>query len=269
MAQAPSDRPMTLGQHLEELRWRLLRAIVVVGVIFLVASVFYRACEELVVWPLVQAIRLEPEAAKTLHLSETGRVLTVSTLFESTIVAFWVVFYLTIYLMVPYLLWELWGFIRPALKKTETSLFFLFLPAGVMCFYAGTILGYLFILPRIYGYLLVLTALDPTVGQMNLMWSNYLDNFFWMTLCLGALMDVPWLVVVLVRLGITTPEWLAKHRKIFIAISIVLAAVITPSTDIISQLAMFIPMVAFFEIGIVVSRFFRPKPTLPSTEISP
>lgn len=269
MADAPSDCRMTLGQHLEELRWRLIRAVIVVFVVFLGATAFYRACEELIVWPLVQAIRLEPEAAKTLHLSETGRVLTVSTLFESTLVAFWVVFYLTIYLMVPYLLLELWGFIRPALKKTEASLFFLFLPAGVMCFYAGTILGYFFVLPRVYGYLLVLTALDPTVGQMNLLWSEYLDNFFWMTLCLGALMDVPWLIVVLVRLGITTPQWLAKHRKIFIAISIVLAAVITPSTDIISQLAMFVPMVAFFEIGILVSRFFCPKPKLLSTGKNP
>lgn len=266
MAKTPSDRPMTLGQHLEELRWRLIRAVIVVGVIFLGASVYYHTCEELVVWPLVQAIRLEPEAAKILGLSETGRVLTVSTLFESTIAAFWVVFYLTIYLMVPYLLWELWGFIRPALKKTEASLFFLFLPAGVICFYAGTILGYLFVLPRVYGYTLVLTLMDPTVGQMNLLWSAYLDNFFWLTLCLGAIMDVPWLIVVLVRLGITTPEWLAKHRKIFIVISIVLAAVITPSTDPINQLVMFIPMVVFFELGVLISRLFRPKPKLLNTE---
>ena len=84
-----------------------------------------------------------------------------------------------------------------------------------------------------------------------------------LTLAFGIVLDIPWLVMVLVRLGIVHPNQLAQHRKIVIIVCVVLAAMFTPP-DPWSQLAFFIPMVLLFELGLFISRFMVPKRSLMS-----
>ena len=87
---------------------------------------------------------------------------------------------------------------------------------------------------------------------------DYYGFFFLMTVSFGLMLDIPWLVMVLVRVGLVTPKWLASQRRYVILIAVVLAAMLSPP-DVISQLALFFPILVLFEVGLLASRFCVPK----------
>ena len=111
------------------------------------------------------------------------------------------------------------------------------------------------------------TAADPTVA-INLRQSDYLETFFLWTVAFGLIMDIPWLIIVVVRTGLVTPQQIAKGRKISIIVNLLAAAMITPGSDMLSLFALFVPMQLLFEGGLFASRFFGPK-AAPAIESEP
>ncbi len=261
---AQFDMPMGLGDHLHELRRHIMRPLMVLAVVFIGAFAYQAQLKHVMMWPYSQAIHIVgPETAAKIGLPADGAnvKLVVLDIGESALTAARVAFTAAIMVTLPVLLWGLWRFIAVGLNQQERRLAFLFVPLGVICFYLGTVAGYFVGLPYMYAFLIKFAALDDQiVFQLRL--SEYLDSFIFWTICFGLVMDIPWLVIVLVRVGLVTPTWLAINRKYVALINLILAACITPTSDAMSLLAMFVPMQLLFEIGLVVSRFMVPKKPL-------
>ncbi len=254
------DMPMGLGDHLHELRRHIMRPLLVLAVAFISAFAFQAHLKDLMIGPYRQAIRIvgaETAAKVGLPADGIGVKLVVQDIGESALSAATVALAVAIAATLPVLLWGLWRFVAVGLNQQERRLAFIFVPLGVICFYIGTLAGYFAGLPYMYAFLIDYTALDGNV-VFQLRLREYVDSFLFWTICFGLVMDIPWLVIVLVRVGMVTPTWLAINRKYVAVINLILAACITPTSDAVSLLAMFIPMQLLFEIGLIVSRFMVP-----------
>ena len=258
------DMPMSLGGHLDELRRRLMWPVITVAVFFVAAFGFQGELKEVLVWPLHRAIQLYPDEAKSLGLplDPHAKLLVVLDLAESATTAATISLYLALAMGAPVLLYHLWQFVAVGLTAKEKRLAFLFVPAGVISFYAGTVLGYFFAMPYFYGFLIQFAAIDPTITIVGLRQSEYVDSFFLWTVAFGIMACIPWLIVILVRTGFVTPQQIARARRIVFLICVVLAAILTPGSDLASLIAMTVPMYALFEGGLLASRFFVPKPRI-------
>jgi len=279
-----ADMPMSLGDHLHERRKRIITPVIALIVFFIAAFVFQAELKLMLVKPLQWAIAIVgPEnAAKagmvaaggskvvygidigayTLMLinkvpADPARLLHSFELGESTMLSMSVSFDAAIVLTIPIIIYQLWMFVAVGLKQQERMLGFLFIPAGVIFFYIGGIAGYFVGLPYFFAWLIEWQANDPTaVSQLGQ--SLYHEIFVTMTICFGLIMDIPWLVMVLVRVGLVSVEQFSKWRRVVIFANVVLAAMITPTADIGSLAAIFIPMQLLFELGLFAARFLRP-----------
>lgn len=264
----PVDRPMPLGDHLEELRRRAVTVLIGLAVILIVAFGFQHWLKELMLGPLRQALLIiGPEMAARLGLDagpDQG-LLVAKEVAESTITALRVSLYAALALGFPLIIHQLWGFVSPALKSSERGLAFLFLPGAALFFYSGVVLGYFVGLPWFYAWLLQWTAADSTISQYMLTQREYFGFFFVMTICFGVILDIPWAVLLLVRTGLVTPETLARQRRFIILGAVVLAAMLSPP-DPMSQIALFVPMVLLFEGGLLASRFLRARRQAAATD---
>jgi len=250
------DLPMGLGDHLHELRRRLVLPVACIVVAFFVAFAFHAELKLLLVRPLRQAIALiDPAAAMKLGLSvDSSRLLTPLTLQESTLLSAQVSFDAAIALTIPVLLFQLWMFVATGLKAAERRLAFLFVPFGVILFYTGALVGYFWGLPYFFAWLMEWQAADPVASTFFLGMDLYHKFFLNMTLCFGLIMDIPWAVMVLVRVGFVSIAQFSRLRRYVAIINLMLAAVITPTTDFFSLMVMFIPMQLLFEGGLLASR---------------
>ena len=258
---AEIDLPMSLGGHLGELRRRILPPLLVLAVGFILGFAFHAQLKLIMIRPLQQAIAIVgPEVAARLHLPTDGttRLFMVTDLGESAVNAATIAIYAALALAIPVLLWELWRFVAVGLKPVERRLAFLFLPAAVLCFYAGMVIGYFLGLPWFYAWLIQFTDSDPT-AYIQLRQGDYIDSFFNWTVAFGLILDIPWAVMVLVRTGLVKPAQLARARRWVILANVILAAMLTPGSDMASLLALFVPMQALFEVGLLASRFLVPS----------
>jgi sec-independent protein translocase protein TatC len=254
------DMPMSLGDHLEELRRRLIWPLIALAVLFIASFAYNKELKVVFLQPLSAAIDIiGPEKAKLIGLEKpkdgdlsTWRPFTAFQISDSAMASMTVSFYAAFAITIPILVYQIWRFVAVGLMPKERQLAFLFVPAGIIFFYAGTVLGYFWGLPYYFAWMLEWTAGDPTTKQIIGL-SSYLDSFTMMTVCAGLVMDIPWLVMVLVRIGLVTPQQLGRWRKVVIMVNTMIASVITPP-DGTSMLAMLVPLQLLFESGLLASR---------------
>lgn len=257
------DIPMSLGGHLDELRRRLMWPVITLMVVFIGAFAVQGTLKEILVGPLRQAIALVPAEAKAvgLPLDPKAKLLTVFDLAESATTAATISFYLALALTAPVLLFQIWKFVSVGMTTQEKRLAFLFVPAGIICFYIGTVLGYFFAMPYFYAFLIQFAALDPTITITSLRQTEYVASFFLWTIAFGIMSCIPWLMVVIVRTGFVHPDQIARARKIVFVVCVIAASILTPGSDLASLVAMTLPLYGLFEIGLLTSRFFVPAKT--------
>ena len=256
-----SQPVMPLGDHLDELRGRLIRVIIVLVLAVLVGLVFQARLKGLVALPMRQAVAMtDPVTLELIGIDpDPARFrLVVLSLIESPIETFKIALLFAVVISFPWLLFQTWGFVAPALDPRERRAALMTLPAAVLFFYLGIALGYLYGLPWFFRWLIEFTAMDHGI-RFELRQSFYHSTFITMTLCFGLVMDLPWLVLALVRAGVVTPATLARRRRLAWMVAIVLAAVLTPP-DPISQLMMFLLMVTLWESGILAARLLHRSP---------
>lgn len=256
------DMPMSLGDHLDELRRRIIFPIIVFVLLFIVGFALDNQLKVILVQPLLRAVDLVgPETAARVGLdaSKGVRMLTVLDIGESAVLSMKVALIFALAVTIPVFLFQAWGFVAVALKPKERALGLLFVPLGVACFYVGLIFAYYVGLPFLQAWLISWTARDAIVGQMDLRAVSYFGNFLQFGIAIGLIFDIPWLVVVLVRVGLVTPQWLAQRRRFVILVTLVLAAAITPTSDATTLMITFVPMQLLFEIGLLASRLVVPK----------
>lgn len=251
------DQPMALGDHLEELRRRLLLVVLALGVVAIVAMAFQAQLKTVIERPLRAAIAMaSDEAVARLRLSRDPDepVMRLDSLIEGPINAIRLSIYVAITVAFPLLVYQIWAFVAPGLRREERRAGFLFLPAAVLFFYGGVVLGYAVGLPYLFRLLIQMASAEHAV--LDLRQNFYLSFFGMMTLAFGLVMDIPWLLMVLVRTRVVTPDQVARARRFVVLIAAVVAALITPP-DPVSQIVMLALILVLFECGLLASRLIH------------
>ncbi|MBF0319316.1 MAG: twin-arginine translocase subunit TatC [Nitrospirae bacterium] len=250
---------MTLFDHLGELRRRIVISLVAVLIVFIVTFNY----SELILNTLVMP--LENKLVFSVHYPfigfEPSGIKQKTLVFLEPSEAFWMHFKLSMIaaLMValPIVLSQVWLFIEPGLVEKEKRLVLPFVMGGTLLFLLGAVFCFIIILPFALGFLMTYKTqnLTPMISV-----GNYVDFTLKFILAFGAIFELPIAIFVLAKMGLVTPQKLAKARKhVFIAAFIV-AAVITPTPDAFNQTLMAVPIIVLYEIGILASRLIRKKP---------
>jgi len=238
---APDDfEEMTLLEHMEELRDRIVKSVIAIGVAF-VAGIFLAG-------PLLKRLQIEANA--------TGGFDVVAPTDPITLY-FKIALYIAIGIALPVLMWQLVGFLVPGLTKKEKRLLYLSMPFVVLLFLLGVAYGFFFAAPR------ALTFLSSFMSDL-FEWSpegNAVITFFLtLMLGLGLAFQLPVVMFILAKLGVASPKKMQSWRKYAILILLILSAVITPSTDPFNMMIVFVPLYLLYEAGIIVARLFAHTP---------
>ena len=167
-------------------------------------------------------------------------------------------FWLALLLAFPYVLYELWTFIRPALypkekKNVGTAFFF-----GAGMFYLGCAVGYSVVFPFTFRFLTTYELSAEITNQISL--NSYMSNFLVIIFIMGVVFEIPLLAWVLSQLGLISRPFLREYRKHAVVVLLILAAVITPSGDPFTLAVVFIPLFLLYELAILVVRPGTPEP---------
>ncbi|KXT76041.1 Twin-arginine translocation protein TatC [Streptococcus sp. DD12] len=149
----------------------------------------------------------------------------------------------------PFTVYQIWAFVRPALEKSEARAIILYVPATFACFVSGLLFGYFLITPAI---LRVLLSLGQGLFELQLTAENYLAFVLHTTVPVACLFELPVLISFLTSIGLVTPRWLNHYRRYAYFILLVLAVVLTPA-DFISDIAMTVPLILLYELSVLLS----------------
>jgi len=239
-AKNPSELPLVA--HLVELRDRLLRVVATVLLLFLSMIYFANDLYEALAAPLMAHLPGDSTMIATDVASPFF------TPFKLTLV-------LSIFLAMPMVLYQLWGFIAPGLYKHEKKMVFPLMASSTGLFYLGGVFAYFVVFPLVFGFF---TSVAPDGVAIMTDISKYLDFVLKMFFAFGLAFEVPIATIVVVWSGITTPEKLAEKRPYIIVSVFVFAMLLTPP-DAISQTLLAVPMIVLFEAGLFFSKGFVRK----------
>ena len=226
----------TFISHLIELRDRLLRALIAVGIIFLCLFPFAGELYDLLAYPLMRAL---PEGTKMIA---TG---VVAPFLIPVKVAIMVAFSFAL----PYVLYQAWAFIAPGLYAHEKRLVTPLIVTSSLLFFVGVAFCYFFVFGVVFEFVYKIAPQSISVAPDI---ENYLNFALTMFLAFGVTFEVPVVVLILVRMGMVTIAQLRDIRPYFIVGSFVVSAVVTPP-DVLSQLLLAIPMCVLYEVGILAA----------------
>jgi len=256
---------MSFLEHLEELRWHIVRSAVAVVILAIVAFINYDIIfDQLILKPKtpefatnkffawlsdllnVQALALNTKPLDIINIQLSGQFAThiKISILSGVILAF------------PYIFWEFWRFIKPALYSTEKkyatgAVFF-----SSLLFMMGILFGYYIIVPLSIHFLGSYNISSQINNQINL--TSYISTVSSIVLAGGIVFELPIVVYFLSKVGIITPEFLKKYRKHAYVVLLLLSAIITPP-DVFSQILVCFPLVFLYEIGIIISRRISKK----------
>jgi Tat protein translocase TatC len=246
---------MTIGEHLEELRRRLILGLVAVAVAFF-ACWFYR--EELL------AIAKRPHATAMARLGILGESaeLKVFTYLEAFYCFFKICGIAALLLGGPVLLWQMWRFVSAGLYEKERRLVRRIFPFSVGLFAAGALFGFYVLIPTALIYL---AGIVPSSVGRSYRLTDYLTIVFFLTFALGLFFQLPLGMLVLSRVGLISAPAYRRQRKWFVLFAFVAAALATPGPDPVSQVLLAVPMVLLYELGILLAAVAgrRPAPDAP------
>ncbi|HEY0198699.1 MAG TPA: twin-arginine translocase subunit TatC [Rhodanobacter sp.] len=233
----------SLIDHLIELRARLVRALIGLGVVLLGLLPFSRPIYSWLAQPLIERL---PAGQTMIAMNPAGAFFAPLKL----------TFFVAVFIAVPWLLYQAWAFVAPGLYQREKKLAFPLLASAVALFYIGCAFAYFLVLPAVFHFL---TTFKPDVIAITPDAGSYLDFVLVIFFAFGSSFELPVALVILVLLGWVTPEQLREGRGYAVVGIFVLAAVLTPP-DVVSQLLLAIPMCLLYELGILAARAVAPKP---------
>jgi sec-independent protein translocase protein TatC len=234
---------MTLLEHMEELRDRIIKSVLAIGIAF-VAGIFLAG-------PLLKRLQIEANAIGGFDIiSPTDPI----TLY------FKVALYIAIGIALPVLLWQVIGFLAPGLTKKEKRLLYLSLPFVVLLFLAGVAYGFFFAAPRALQFL---SGFMSDLYEWSPEGNEVITFFLTLMLGLGLAFQLPVVMFILAKLGLASPQRLAGFRRYAVLLILVLAAIITPSTDPFNMLVVAVPLYVLYEAGVIVARVFARRPVEP------
>jgi sec-independent protein translocase protein TatC len=232
----------TLLTHLIELRDRVLRMFIAILVVFLVLFPFANPIYTWLADPLMQHL---PEGTSMIAIDVAAPFL----------IPFKLVLLLAVVISIPYLLYQVWSFVAPGLYSHEKNMALPLVASSTILFYLGMAFAYFVVFPLIFAFF---TATAPEGVSVMTDISRYLSFVIMLFIAFGIAFEVPVATILLVSLGATTPDKLAKKRPYVIVGVFLIGMVLTPP-DIISQTLLALPMWLLFEIGLILSRIMERK----------
>lgn len=227
----------TLISHLLELRDRLLRAVVVIGALFVPCAFFSKELFTLIALPLIEKL---PQDASMIATSVVAPVLAPLKL----------ALFVALFAAMPYVLYQAWAFIAPGLYRREKRFAAPLVVSSIVLFYAGAAFAYFVVFPLMFSFL---ANTAPLGVQVMTDMSNYLDFVLLLFFAFGVAFEIPVATVLLAATGLVRVETMAKNRGYVLLGVFVIAAFLTPP-DAVSQSFMAAPMYLLYEIGVVLSR---------------
>jgi sec-independent protein translocase protein TatC len=239
--------------HLIELRDRLIKALIAVGIAF-GALAFYPGpggLYDLLAAPLISAL---PQ----------GATMIATNVISPFLVPLKITLMAAFMLALPFVLYQVWAFVAPGLYSHEKKLVFPLVVSSTVLFLAGVAFCYFFVFGQVFKFIQGFAPKSITAAPDI---EAYLGFVLSMFIAFGAAFEVPVVVVVLARMGVVSIEKLRAFRGYFIVVAFIIAAVITPP-DVVSQLALAIPMCLLYELGILAAGLFVKHTQAPDADAS-
>lgn len=254
------EAEMSFFEHIEVLRWHIIRTVIAIGVFAILAFAYNDfIIEEIIMAPkkldfwtyrmlcnLAEILSLPDLCVKKIPFNLISTELTSqfmlqinSSLLTALVLGF------------PYLLFEIWLFIKPALSDFEKKSAQGFIFYASLLFLMGALFGYYIVVPLSINFLANVELSTEIVNQITI--DNYLSTIATLSIGCGLVFLLPILIFILSKLGLMTPAFLKASRRYAIVIILVLAAIITPSADLITMMTVAAPMFILYEISIMVS----------------
>lgn len=239
-----NERKMSFLDHLGELRKRLLWSFLAILVFFIPAYAFSNEIFDFLMKPLIENL---PEGSSLIFTRPA----------EGFTTYLKVSFFASVLLAVPFILYQAWKFVAPALYKKEKQIIIPFIFFGSLFFLLGAAFCYYVASPPAFKFLLNEYSSEyvkafPTISEA-------LSFFMALIFGFGLVFEFPLIIFILARIGVVTSKWLREKRKYAIILSALIAAILTPTTDAVSMMLMFVPIVVFYELGILVAWMFGKK----------
>lgn len=259
MAKQKNEHEMTFWEHFEELRWVLVRSVIAVIAGAILAFVFYRFIfDGLVFAPMspnfftnrilcdlaqqfntpMLCINGKPLDIININLAGQFTMHLIVSMYSGLLIAF------------PYMIYQLWSFIKPALSFEERKSSRMAVLSISLLFFIGVLFGYYIIAPLTIHFLGTYNVSEGVVNTISL--DSYIGSLSSVTLASGIVFELPVFLIFLTKMGLVTPTFLRKYRKHAIVLIMILAAIITPP-DVISQILVSLPLYLLFEVSILLS----------------
>ena len=231
-----NDGSMSIIAHLTELRKRLIRSLIAIGIGSCIVYYFIEDIMHLLTGPAGKLYYMQPAEAFFTYIK----------------VAIFVGFLIAL----PVVLYQIWRFVLPALIGMERYLLSVIVPVSLILFLAGIAFSFFLVLPAAVKFLVGFST-----QELQPMFSikQYFDFVIAFLLPFGFIFELPLAIILLAKVGIVSSKFLAKQQRIVIFLTFVIGAVISPTPDIFSQCMIAIPMILLYEIGYIIVRFGMKK----------
>jgi sec-independent protein translocase protein TatC len=244
---------MSFLEHLEELRWHIIRSIIAIVVLMVVAFIFKNFIfdniilapkdHEFITSRLLNqlfGININTKQLNLISIKMSGQLTThiVVSMVAGLILAF------------PFVIWEFWKFFKPALHTNEAQHARGAVLASSLLFFTGILFGYYLLAPLSIHFLSSYEISSDVVNQINI--RSYIGTLTSICLATGLVFELPIIAFFLTRIGVITPTFMRKYRRHAIVVIFILAAIITPP-DVFSQMLVCIPLLLLYEVSIGIS----------------
>jgi sec-independent protein translocase protein TatC len=236
---AGSEQPFV--QHLMELRDRLLKAIVAMAVAGIILGLYPgpAALYDILAAPLIATL-------------PKGATLIATSVISPFMVPLKILLMTAFLLALPFILWQVWAFVAPGLYAHEKRLVLPLVVSSTLLFFFGVAFCYFFVFGQVFAFIQSFAPKSITAAPDI---EAYLSFVLTMFLAFGLAFEVPIVVIVLARMGIVSLEKMRDFRGYFVVLAFIIAAIVTPP-DVVSQLALAVPMCLLYEVGLVAAKFF-------------
>jgi len=254
------EKVMTFWDHLDDLRKHIIRSMIAIVVLAVVAFMNREIIfDQIILAPSstdfitnrvmcwlghqisIDSLCFTPMKLDIININMSGQFMT--HMYISAVAGFILAF--------PYILWEIWRFVQPAMKEKEQKYSRGGILISTILFMIGILFSYFVIVPLTVNFLGSYSVSETVHNQISL--SSYIGTVVSLTFSVGVVFELPILIYFLTKIGVVTPDFLKKNRRYMYVVILILAAIITPP-DIFSQTMVAIPLAALYELSIVVSK---------------
>ncbi len=240
---------LTVTGHLQELRQRLVKSVIVVIITTSISFFFAKQIFDILIRP-----------AGDINLIFVEMTEMFGTYMKVALAS-------GIALAMPFLVYQLVMFVSPALTRQEKRYIYLMLPFVSFMFLGGIAFGYFILVPPATNFLI---SIGSDIAEPQIRIGNYISIVLRLLLSIGAVFETPVIILFLTKIGVITPKWLANKRKYAFVGAFILAAIITPTFDPVNQSLVAAPLIILYETSIWISKLvWRGKPSVVHPDLTP